>query len=345
VYCPSSQSALVLIHVRSALVRRGLDARFCDRKGEAVLVTGLDAAERAGEEDANELLDLIAAVQPHVPWSHERFTWQYLSPPVGPARLYVARRDGRIVSLYAAVPQCLRTADGLVRAFMIQDVMTLPAYRGQGLLHQLGHACLADIAALGHVGYTFPNQQSERSFRRLGWTELGRVPFRSRPLETPARSEPASHTPAPSPDNFAERAAAIWADADVGVGVHRDARFLTWRYAKPNTAYDATIVGEDDAYLITKRYQQANETTVHICDLVARSDARRSVGEALAVAIDAARASGACRLTAWLPASHPYTGDFDAAGLRLAAGHDRFIFVTGPASGRWHVTQGDSDVY
>jgi GNAT superfamily N-acetyltransferase len=295
---------------------------------------------RAGPENTDELLGLIGLVQPHVPWGREHLAWQFLRPPAGPARLYVARDAGKIVSLYVAVVQRVRTGDQLARGCMIQDVMTDPAYRGRGLLHRLGAECLAEMRAAGDVGYTFPNKLSEGSFRRLGWDELHRVPLRKRTLGEPIEAETIA---ASRPGDFSQRAGAIWRRANLGIGVERDAAFLAWRYSKPGAIYDCMVLGEDDGFLVTKQYRGATGLTMHVCDLVVAD--MRHVAPSLALVDKLARAAGASELTAWLPASHPYASAFDDAGLMLVADHDRYMFTTGPVLGSWHVTQGDSDVY
>jgi len=301
------------------------------------------AIERAGERDADDLLALVNLVQPHVPWDRAHLHWQFFAPPSGAARLYVLRDAGRIVSLYSAIPQRLWTGAGTVAAWMVQDVMTHPDWRGRGFLHRLGERCLADIRADGASGYTFPNKLSEGSFRRLAWAELSLVPRRS---ATVRGGRTSSIRVEPLREPWDDVATAVWESADVGVGVHRDAAFLNWRYAKPRTSYDRFRIEGDRGFLVLKRFQGDGGGVVHLCDLVLRADARRLLDDVLAFVHGFAADAGAARLTAWLPADHPYAPAFERAGLTLDTDHDRHMFVTGAGEGRaWHVTQGDSDVY
>lgn len=316
------------------------------------------AVERAGPADAGALLALINVVQPHVPWDRARLAWQFFAPPCGPARLYVLRDGDAIVALFAAIPQRLRIGGATVPTWMVQDVMTHPDHRGRGYLHRLGQRCLDDLRADGATGYTFPNKLSEGSFRRLGWTAWGPVPWRGGAVRPPT----GRHGPlqvVPLRGGFDDAVASAWEHADVGIGVHRDAAFLNWRYSKPGAEYDCYRLDEA-GFLVLKPYRDASRRVLHVCDLVVQADARHLLADALAFVHARAAAHGAERITAWLPADHPYAGAFDDAGLTLDQGHDRTMFVTGVGEGDaasdgdataaghargWHVTQGDSDVY
>lgn len=309
--------------------------------------------ERATPADAGALLALINLVQPHVPWDRAHLDWQFFEPPSGQARLYVMRDAGAIVALYSAIPQRLWTGAGTVATWMVQDVMTQPAYRGRGFLHRLGERCLEELRADGATGYTFPNKQSEGSFRRLGWTEVGLVPRRTATVRRAARGPTAARARSDvriepvRGGPFAAAAMDAWTAAEVGVGVHRDAAFLNWRYHKPGATYDRFDVDAGRGFLVLKQFDGGDDGRVmHVCDLVLRADARDLLDAVLEFAHQAAERAGADRLTAWLPAAHPYAPAFERAGLHLDADHDRYMFATGLPDGcAWHVTQGDSDVY
>ncbi|HEU4628917.1 MAG TPA: GNAT family N-acetyltransferase [Gemmatimonadaceae bacterium] len=309
---------------------------------------GMETIERATPADEPALLALINLIQPHVPWNTAHLRWQFFEPPAGSARLYVVRDGGDIISLYAAVPQRLRTPTGLAATWMIQDVMTRPDFRGRGLLHRLGARCLEEIRADGATGYTFPNKLSEGSFRRLGWTAWAPVPARSTELQ--ARPERVAQAPVdPITGAFTDDDGAAWEASALGVGVQRDAAFLDWRYRKPGQTYDRYRVRGGRGFLVLKTYDAPTGRTVHLCDVVLRADARDALPALLRFVLAFAGVRGARRVTAWLPAGHPYADAFDDAGLRLDADVDRHVFLTGPTGvapgAPWHLTQGDSDVY
>jgi GNAT superfamily N-acetyltransferase len=303
---------------------------------------GVDV-DRAGPADAGELLKLINQVQPHVPWNDEHLRWQFFQPPAGEARLYVIRHQASIVALYAAIRQRVRLEGEVHPAWMVQDVMTHPDHRGKGYLHRLGEACLTEIRGDGAVGYTFPNKQSEGSFRRTGWDTLCPAPARSAPVPGDATSESA---PLIAPDpGFRQEDEEAWQDSDAGAGVERTLDFLRWRYTKPGQRYDRFSIAGDGGYMVLKEFRAGATATVHICDLVLRRSRRHLVSDALRIAFDHARSRGAGTVTAWLPHGHPYAEDFDRQGLVLQPNGDRWVFVTRGATVPWHLSQGDSDVY
>jgi Acetyltransferase (GNAT) domain len=169
-------------------------------------------------QDETALLALINLVQPHVPWTREHLYWQFFDSPVGPAKLYVIRDGEVIVSLYAAIRQILEVDGQRFEGWMIQDVMTHPDFRGRGFLHYLASLCLADIKWSGGIGYTFPNDRSEGSFRRTGWAELCEVPYREKALGDGSRSAGGPRVEL-FDGPFGPCTADVWDTAGVGVGV------------------------------------------------------------------------------------------------------------------------------
>jgi GNAT superfamily N-acetyltransferase len=302
----------------------------------------------ADERDSEQLLALINLVQPHVPWDARHLHWQFFAPAAGPARLYVVRDAGRIVSLYVAVPHILEQGGQARRSFMIQDVMTHPAYRGGGFLHELGRVCLSEIQAAGDLGHTFPNERSEGSFRRNGWTELCRVPQWSASVVEKGSFHAAIE---PWAGPFDADTDALWAEAGLDTGVRRDSAYLQWRYSKPGVHYQRYKIDGNRGLLVLKPYR-GTKSLLHICELIVRAPSRVLIGDVLRFCFSTARMLGAEALTAWLPPEHPYAAAFADAGL-LFNSSNRTVFVTGPRDilpalcdeRRWHLTHGDSDVY
>lgn len=311
------------------------------------------AIAQAGPQDASGILQLVNRVQPHLPWTPEHLQWQYFSTPAGPANLYVVRDGPEIVSLYAAVAQRIRADRRLARARMAQDVITHPDYRGRGLLHQLAARCFEDLRRFQEVGYTFPNEASEKSFRRTGWRELTVVPSWRRGLSGPVPS-PGGTRFLRLDQAFPPAATRIWEDAGLAAGVHRDVAFLNWRYChKPAARYHRYLIGEEEGVLVFKFFRGNDSLLAHLCDLFVRQESRGLAAEALRFFLRASQREGAQTATAWLPQGHPYEQALAAEGFEWAPRDSRFVFVTAPpellpAVGdprNWHLTQGDSDVY
>lgn len=286
---------------------------------------------------------------PHVRTSEEFLRWQFFDHPAGEARIYVIRDRERIVSMYAAVRQRVLVGDRVRDARMIQDVMTLPDYRGRGCLHLQAQRCWDDMTKSKEVGYTFPNAQSERSFRRTGWHEYGRVPLRTKDLTTQSDGPtPSGYTELKSFDGAVSD---IWSRSGMQLGVHRDAAYLNWRYRKPDCEYFSYLANGNRGFLVLKLYSEEDRRVVHICELVTDHRYSRQVENMLQFAEAFARARNADSLTCWLTHGHRYQVFFDAIGLRMVP-LDRCVFVKADLEsdalvtrGVWHFSQGDSDVY
>lgn len=313
-------------------------------------LTGLTVG-RASEDDSHDLLRLINAIQPHQPWNEQRLRWQYFEPPPGPARVYTLRSGSEIIAQYAAIPHWVSVRGRVVRAWMVQDVMTLPAYRGRGLLHHLGSLCAQDTRAARDYGFTFPNALSMRSFRREGWTELMPVPFRRCATSEAGAARSARLTPVEPP--FDDAVSEIWRGSGLALGIRKDKSYLDWRYRKPGRTYSCFLVDGDRGLLILKLYKEGSACSLDICELLLREDSRSLAASVLGSCLEFAREAGASDIASWLPASHPLARDFDALGFGLLTVPDRFVFVLGPEHDpaglatpeAWHLSAGDSDVY
>lgn len=304
--------------------------------------------------DAAGVLKLINQIQPHLPWSREHFMWQYYGDLGEESTiLYLVLSGERVVSMFAAVKKRFCFRGELKDGYMIQEVMTHPDFRGpRGLLRHLIEWSRGDSDEMGSYMYGFPNKLSENSYRRMGWRELGRVPARTM---KPVRIEPHEESClVEGVEQFDERADSIWNGAELEIGVCRDAHFLNWRYARPDTEYLRFYLDRDRGFLVLKLYEAEDGSKVlHLLDLVVERTARELIRPALEFTSNFAVEKQAGRVTAWLFEGHPYAEGFDAGGLRLDPDHDRFVLVRPPGedfseilqTGAWHLTQGDSDVY
>src|ERR1700694_755549 len=235
------------------------------------------------ENESRQILELINHIQPAIPWSMEHLRWQFFEAPNGCARLYgIKDQQDKLIAFYAAVPQRIRLGNRLVAARMVQDVMTHPDYRGRGFLHNLAEHCCQDIIQSDEVGYTFPNEKSEKSFRRTGWTELCSVPLRKKVLDS-ALIIPTNPTlrVIQVRNAFDDIASSIWDASGLAVGVNRDSAYLNWRYSKPATLYFKFLGKASEGLIILKIYQDGELRTLHLCELIVRSDKAESVAEML----------------------------------------------------------------
>lgn len=98
--------------------------------------------------------------------------WEFLANHAGPARLFVADHDGRIVGHYAVVPQRF-LINGLKHAgSIVVDVMTHPDYQRQGMFTELGRYaiqhCTQDPRLEFTTGYPI-RQEVIPGHLKVGW--------------------------------------------------------------------------------------------------------------------------------------------------------------------------------
>ena len=246
------------------------------------------------EKDAEAILGLINRIQPNDAWSLQHFNWQYQKVADANTLLYLIYYNENLVSLYVAVPKNIRFNNTVREAYMVQDVMTDPEHRGQGFLHYLSSLCTKAIIDKGALAYTFPNKLSENSFRRNGWSELSKVPLRVKTISTkkteifPLMEQVLA---------FDDRATTIWQQSGLQTAVHRDANFLNWRYARPETNYYRFYYANDTAFFVLKVFRNAEKTVLHLLDLVIKEESRNALSDILAFVENLAMQQGAILIT------------------------------------------------
>lgn len=303
--------------------------------------------------DSAQIIDLINSIQPSIPWTPEYLYWQYFESPAGIARLYGIRDSGKLVSLYAAVAHRLRLMNCILTARMVQDVMTLPEYRGRGYLHELAKRCLQDIIVAGELGFTFPNQKSEKSFRRTGWTELCFVPWRKKEVSSRPVQHHGQSTAITSITTFGVAEYEIWKSSAARIGIQKDPAYLNWRYSKPGNTYFRFATNHNEGFLVLKVYNDGTRKILHICELLLRADKCGRLSDVLHFCERFAFEHGASLMTAWLTEFDSYSQGFTAAGFSLVKDSGRYIFVHPGQQplvpftdvGLWQLSQGDSDIY
>lgn len=315
-------------------------------------------------EDLEGVRDLINLVYPQAPWSKDYLKWQYLDNPAGKARVWVAKHHNKIISSYAAVPHHLWFENKITTAWMVQDVLTDPDFRGKGLLHTLSHKCSSEIVTPAYpLNYTFPNQFSHKSFMRNGWEVGFRIPLRvfdpAQTVESLNRDDQkyAFAEISPSSAELDDLSARAQKQFKYSVVRHRD--YILWRYAqRPDAKYFFYGVRESGKLIsmaILKYFEIAPDNTVaHICDFIVDPAHENVVSLLLKKAIEFAREYSANKLTAWLPLQHGHEKYYDRIGFKLDETLDRWLVVGVSDSNKsadakdsknWNLSMGDSDVY
>jgi hypothetical protein len=302
------------------------------------------------ESDCKRAIELINAVQPHIPWNEDHFHWQYFGRPGHQAKLFGAIHQDKLVGFYAAIKNSFLFEGNIRDAYMVQDVMTVKNFRGRGILHLLGEVCSGAIDGSGGIGYTFPNERSANSFRRLGWSEIMDVPLREAKC---GQARVASTAHISKVAAFETSVNEIWKHSGMSSGIHRDAEYLNWRYSKPGIQYLKYIVGDFAGFLVIKIFRSEHGLKVHLLDLVVKETETEWVEDILNFVLSTASELRASSVTCWLPAGHLYESSFAEVGFSNREPQNRSIFLRSDSkqdtlmhkNGQWHISQGDSDVF
>ena len=112
---------------------------------------------------------------------------QYFGNPNGDAviELAVDPENGALAGQYIVCPMCFQVSGARVRCTNSLNTLTREAYRGQGIFTGLAEAIYQSAAEQGYrFCYGMPNPNSYPGFlKKLGFTELGRVPLMLKPLK------------------------------------------------------------------------------------------------------------------------------------------------------------------
>lgn len=226
------------------------------------------------------------------------FRWKHLRNAFGRSLMLVAEDSTGIVAVRAFMRWRFRHGDTVLTAARPVDTATRPAARGQGLFRSLTEAGIAQLRDEG-VGVVFntPNAQSKPGYLKMGWEEVGRIPFGVRfrsPAVLPrvARSRTAAakqSVPTPSLGmTVAEGLAgltdpAFAAPADFGQLVtDHDAESLAWRYADGPISYRWLPVADGGLIVRVRARGAARELVVaqpvgELAPSALRSELRRAL--------------------------------------------------------------------
>jgi hypothetical protein len=302
------------------------------------------------ESDCKRVIGLINSVQPHIPWSEDHFYWQYFGRHGYRAKIFGAKHQDELIGFYAAVKNTFLLEGNICDAYMVQDVMTAEDFRGRGILHLMGEACSSAIDESGGIGFTFPNEKSANSFRRLGWSEIMDVPLREAKCGQAAFTSTVHMSEVAA---FEKSVNEIWDHSGMRSGIYRDVEYLNWRYSKPGIQYLKYIVGDFAGYFVLKIFRSEHELKVHLRDLVVIEKEIERVGDVLNFVLSTANDLGARSVTCWLPEGHMYESSFVKLGFSNIKSQNRSIFLRNNSKqgallsneGQWHFSQGDSDVF
>src|SRR6185503_11625431 len=156
---------------------------FCQREDMTVL-----SVQRRAPGDDEELFRLYGDVfgQGMSEASRRRWRWQYLdnpaTPPEGP-EIWVALEDGAPLGQYASMPVRLWWGGREVRSSWGMDVFLREEARGKGVGVRLFTAWSDHVEVALGLGLT---PSSYGLFRKLGYVDVGPVPFYRKVLDAAA---------------------------------------------------------------------------------------------------------------------------------------------------------------
>lgn len=316
------------------------------------------------EDQFGELFAVFQKFFPPSGWSGSYLRWQYYENPSGAAKVWVARKSGRIVASYAAIPHWVY-ADGRVAVgWRVQNVVTLPEHRGQGLYHRLA-AVAAEELSKGDfpLNFAFPNERSRHGFIRIGWKAAFRVPLRTKVISGLPLSTNFSGivTVLTQFDADAER---IWDSHRRGLrfAVERSSAYLNWRYfSNPKSEYSSFRLETDKtvAILILKSYTREDGTRCsHLCDFFQSAPDSTLTESAFRQWLCFAVGLDCQEMSCWCVTGSGMEPTLCKAGFAVKEGFDRWVVLNANTSAlenattsrydqesSWHLAMGDSDVY
>lgn len=312
--------------------------------------------------DGGQIISLINLVQDHVPFSLDRWSWEYPECVGGPARVWVAEHEGKIIGHNGMLRfDCF--VDGEQEGIFIWvDAMVHPDYRRRNLHAELSNCLLHEFKNGGiPLSIVFPNERSIRQLEKVNWTNVAQTPglavdpgdFDTRPV--PAGIEVRIL------DRFGPEIEGLLASlrSTFRFALMRHPAYLNWRYVdKPDDTYLPLLAlkgGQVCGYMVCKLFDKPGEPRrSHIVDIWTEPEDREAMAALVRHASGLAAAAKSVELSTWMFPHTPCYPVLVDHGF-TSRPRDRFLFanvsdrwafgddVGDPAN--WYLTMGDSDVY
>jgi GNAT superfamily N-acetyltransferase len=350
------------------------DGRRTD--GEAVRDSDTDYVVRPYE--AADLPQVLALLQrslgggPTGERSAEFFTWKHDANPFGRSLALVAAHGSDIIGLRTLARWRFLSGGRTVTAVRAVDTATDPAHQGRGIFSRLTTSAIEVLSAEGvELIFNTPNEKSLPGYRKMGWSEVGRLPIALRPVRGLrfARGVRSAGQGPPSGDSWDSSVPPIddllgddaalqplldEAQPDDGrLATHRDGSFLRWRYAAaPGLDYRGIAV-EDGGRLvglaIGRARMRGGLREFTLSEVIVRDGDRQTAGRLLRAVTRSGCDHVAAHLTpgSALPTAGRRHGYFQVPGqgMLLAA---KPLAALGPDPTRvdsWRLSLGDLEVF
>jgi len=225
-----------------------------------------------------ELKEGICALQAHLwrarpPVNLAYFEWKYESNPYtdGPV-IHIALHEGVVVGMRGAFGARWKDGDGhMIDIPCAGDTVVDPAHRRRGLVTELTHRFLADLAAR-RIRYVLNLSAAEITYRhylKMGWRTAGPLDQWSSPpgyAASPERSTRVFIKETARPEAMAALVAR--ARLDGRVRHVRDEEYFAWRFTNPRRHYRFLFYGDDESlegYLVLQTWG-VNSKVVNVVD-------------------------------------------------------------------------------
>jgi hypothetical protein len=163
------------------------------------------------------------------------FKWKY-NTPAGKARIAVAIKKNEMLASVAMYPVVFIKGEEKLNGWHFVEAATLPNARGRGLFKSCMQV-LMDSLAEGEIIYVFPNKTSLHGTKKIGFQQLGHIPFYGKIVLMKSKSNEIQTSPnchfSVKQDVYAKTLA-----LKNGVMIYRDAAYMNWRYnSHPHASY------------------------------------------------------------------------------------------------------------
>ena len=113
------------------------------------------------------------------------WVWKFERTPLGPARIFLAESQGRIVGLRIFPFREVKVLNEVWRSVLTVDGMVHPDFRRLGIWSGLMREGIQQLRDEGiHLALSFPgiHRHTYAAFLKLGWVDVGPIPLLAKPL-------------------------------------------------------------------------------------------------------------------------------------------------------------------
>ena len=315
--------------------------------------------------------------------SKEYFHWMYFQNPAGPAIVYRAFHNDKLVSSFAMAPKKMQVGSSIITVGKTMDMFTHPDYQGLGLVKKLTEMVFDDAIKSGiSMWYVTPSTQSYPIFvNKWGYKESFNVIYLSALLNPPEilgnKIKPpllgrvigyalsialklsyilkpvASGYEIRHENTFGPETDDLWnKSASYSTALIRDKVYMTWRYMDNPDTYPILKFYKDDkirGLIILKQTTRQGFKIGEIVDYICPEDDPQTLMAMIRHALQVLSNDGCVMAQSWAIENTRLENQLRRAGLSFK--RKKIYFVLSPDSvynefydkNTWLLTQGDGN--